>query len=164
MDKIPPEVTRYSDQSLSTIHHALQAARRRLVIGLIAYRGIAASEPGADSNDQSGTPSRTQSTVTVRNLSKEIVAIEEGISVDQATGEEYHSVYSSLIQTHLPKLDDIGAIVYDPDRKTVKPGRNLLPMAMAAAITSTTAQILFHNAVADIYSPGGNLRRDSIGD
>jgi len=165
MDNIPAEVTRYSAQSLSTIHHTLQASRRRLVIGLLAYRGFAGSEIGTSVRpDRSASPAQMKAKVTVRQLSREIVAIEEGIPFDRATGEEYHSVYNSLIQTHLPKLNDIGAIEYDSDRKTVRPGRNLPSMSMAAALTSSTAQILFHNAVADLYSPGGSSRRDSISD
>ena len=54
---------------------------------------------------------------TVRGLSERIAAQETGESPPPRKARE--SVYSSLIQTHLPKLDERGVVEYDSDRKTV---------------------------------------------
>lgn len=152
MADIPSAITDYTDQSLSTVHHALRPARRRLVIGLVAHRAIKSSSSGKPPADTHPRETETETVVTVRQLSREIVAIEEDVSIEHATGEPYHNVYTALIQTHLPELADIGAVEYDPDRKTVTPDRNLIALAMVAAITSPVAQTLFHDAVADLYS------------
>ena len=157
-------VEEYTDQSLSTIHHVLRASRRRLVIGLVGYRTISSAQINQDSSPVSEDESATQPAVTVRQLAKEIVSIEDDVTLDHATGEPYHNVYTALIQTHLPELDDVGAVMYDSDRKTVKPDRNLVALAMAAAVTSPIAQILFHNAVSDSYAGENSSLSDSIGD
>lgn len=162
MDQIPSSVTQYTDQSISTIHHALRASRRRLVIGLIAHRVIA-SASNESPQYAMGYPNNEPS-VSVRQLAREIVTIEEDVSISQATGEPYHNAYTALIQTHLPKLDDIGAIEYNSDRKTVTPDRNLIVLSMAAAITSPLAQMLFHSAVADLYRGGSPSVQGAIDD
>jgi hypothetical protein len=54
---------------------------------------------------------------TVRGLSERIAASETGESPPPRKARK--SVYSSLVQTHLPKLDARGIVEYDPDRKTV---------------------------------------------
>jgi len=56
-------------------------------------------------------------TVTVRDLSTAIAAAETGKSPPPARVRE--SVYTSLHQTHLPKLHDIGVVDYDRDRSLV---------------------------------------------
>jgi hypothetical protein len=101
--------------------------------------------------------------VSVRQLAKEIVSIEKDVSVENATGEPYHNVYTALIQTHLPKLDDVAAIEYNSDRKTVSPDQNLLALSMVAAISSPVAQLLFHDAVAR-YANGTPSHQDAIND
>jgi hypothetical protein len=103
-------------------------------------------------------------TISVRQLSREIVSIEENVSIQQATGDPYHSVYTTLIQTHLPQLADVSAVEYDSNRKMVKPGPNLTALAMVTAVTSPVAQLLFHNAVADLYSGGSTSPEDAITD
>jgi hypothetical protein len=55
--------------------------------------------------------------VSLRDLSERIAASEAGESPAPRNVRE--SVYNSLHQTHLPKLDDMGIIDYDTDRKTV---------------------------------------------
>ncbi|WP_442909356.1 DUF7344 domain-containing protein [Halovenus sp. HT40] len=158
-------VSEYTDQSLSAIHHALRASRRRSVIGLVAHRAIPLGSNGRKRDTASRQPLDKDTVVTVRQLSREIVSIEEDVSLDQATGDPYHNVYTSLIQTHLPKLDEIGAIVYNGDRKVVTPDENLVALAMVTSITSPIAQVLFHNAIADLYRRDGeSVLRDSMGD
>jgi hypothetical protein len=56
-------------------------------------------------------------TVTVRDLSEAIAAAETGESPPPARVRE--SVYTSLHQTHLPKLHDVGVVEYDRDRSMV---------------------------------------------
>lgn len=55
--------------------------------------------------------------VTLRELAERIAATEAGESPPPRNVRE--SVYNSLHQTHLPKLDERGIIDYDTDRKTV---------------------------------------------
>ena len=54
---------------------------------------------------------------TVRGLSERIAESETGESPPPRKARE--SVYSALIQTHLPKLDARDIVEYDADRKTV---------------------------------------------
>lgn len=153
-----------TDESVSTIHHALRASRRRLSVILIAHR-VTRTVP--QDEDNTGTQSQVSSTdpvVTVRQLAREIVSIEQGVSEKNATGEPYHNVYTSLIQTHLPRLDDVAAIEYDSNRKTVRPDQNLIVLATIASITTPVAQLLFHPAVADFYFGGSISPEDAISD
>jgi hypothetical protein len=56
-------------------------------------------------------------TVTVRELSTWVAATETGESPPPARARD--SVYTSLHQTHLPKLDQMGVVEYDRDRSLV---------------------------------------------
>lgn len=56
-------------------------------------------------------------TVTLRELSEELASIETGESPPPRSTRE--SVYNSLHQTHLPKLDELGIIQYEQNRKVV---------------------------------------------
>ncbi|MFB6092310.1 MAG: hypothetical protein ABEK02_04780 [Haloquadratum sp.] len=56
-------------------------------------------------------------TETVSDLSEHIGEVESGESPPPRNVRQ--SVYVSLHQTHLPKLDDLGIVEYDPDAKTV---------------------------------------------
>lgn len=60
---------------------------------------------------------RTVGSVSLRELSVAIAEHESGESPPPTNLRE--SVYNSLHQTHLPKLDREGVVVYDRDRKTV---------------------------------------------
>jgi hypothetical protein len=55
--------------------------------------------------------------VSLRELSEKIAALETGESPPPRNVRQ--SVYNSLHQTHLPKLDEKRVIDYDDDRKTV---------------------------------------------
>jgi multidrug efflux pump subunit AcrA (membrane-fusion protein) len=154
MSEIPASVTQYTNQSLSAIHHALRAPRRRVTIGLVAHRAVVATGNRNITRINRVDAEDTQTTVTVRQLAKEIVSIEDNVSLEQATGDSYHNVYTALIQTHLPELDDIYAVDYDSDRKEVEPDLNLVPLAMVAAISSPISQMLFHDAIANLSRQG----------
>lgn len=83
----------------SEAHDILRNERRRAVLQ-IAY-------------DSSGT-------IPVRDLSERIAAEETG--ADPAPRSDRQSVYVSLIQTHLPKLDEAAVINYDDQHKTITSG------------------------------------------
>ncbi|GAA1341265.1 hypothetical protein GCM10009647_084900 [Streptomyces sanglieri] len=112
-------------KSASSIYHVLRAFRRRITILLIGQRALVPGKilrPPSEPNQSQ----EAESIITVKELTKEIVAVEEGIPRSHATGTPYHNVYTSLTQTHLPRLDDIGAITYDEDRKKIYADHNLL--------------------------------------
>ncbi|MEF8913407.1 DUF7344 domain-containing protein [Natronomonas sp.] len=78
------------------IHDVLRNDRRRLAIKALRDRDGRAS---------------------VRDLSEEVAARETG--EDPPPRNKRQSVYVSLHQTHLPKLDELGILDYDGDTKTV---------------------------------------------
>ena len=55
--------------------------------------------------------------LSVRELSEQVAALETGESPPPRNIRQ--SVYVSLHQTHLPKLDDLGIVEYDADAKRV---------------------------------------------
>ena len=57
--------------------------------------------------------------IDIGDLAEQIAAWEEETTVDAITAEQRRRVYTSLQQTHLPKLDEAGAIEYE--RGTVEP-------------------------------------------
>lgn len=107
---------------LSEVYHALSATRRCHVILLLA-------------NSDEGT-------LPVRDLAREIAAVEEDVSPDCATGEPYRNAYNALSQTHLPTLSDAEIIIYDSDRQTVAGGPNLEVAALLIVLNQATYQIL----------------------
>ncbi|MFB6167992.1 MAG: hypothetical protein ABEJ43_04010 [Haloferacaceae archaeon] len=60
--------------------------------------------------------------VTMRELSRQVAAWENGVETDDLDYKQRKRVYTSLHQTHLPKLADAGIIDYDRDRGTVALG------------------------------------------
>jgi hypothetical protein len=106
---------------LDEMYDALSASRRRYTL-----QGLAASE-----NDL----------LDVSTLGKQITAIEQDIKLAQATGEPYRSVYMALNQSHLPTLDELEIVEYDPDRKTVAPG----PMFEEALLLLELTQVTYEH-------------------
>ncbi|MEF8822049.1 MAG: hypothetical protein V5A52_07210 [Halovenus sp.] len=78
------------------VHEILRNSRRRRVIEQLSHR----LEP-----------------ISLRALAEEIAAIETGESPPPRKARD--SVYNSLHQTHLPKLDEMDVVEYDKDRKTI---------------------------------------------
>jgi DNA-binding transcriptional ArsR family regulator len=62
---------------------------------------------------------RSSGSASVRELSRQIAAWENGVEADELTYKQRKRVYTSLHQTHLPKLDDSAVVAYDRDRGTV---------------------------------------------
>ncbi|WP_276259686.1 DUF7344 domain-containing protein [Haloglomus litoreum] len=58
--------------------------------------------------------------VTVRDLSEQVAAWENGIKLAAVTPKERKRVYTALHQTHLPKMAEVGVIDYDRDRGTLE--------------------------------------------
>ena len=138
----------YTDPSLSALHHALRATRRRLIIALVLDQ-VATSDgyllPQAVDAAE---------TMKVSPLARGIVAIEQDVPVDSATGAPYHNAYTALIQTHLPELNRLGVIQYEPNRKRIRPDRNFAAMATVAAISSPIAIMFFDESISN-HSLGG---------
>jgi hypothetical protein len=78
------------------VHEILRNTRRRRVIEQLSRR----LEP-----------------ITLRDLAEKIAAIETGETPPPRKARD--SVYNSLHQTHLPKLDELDVIEYDEDRKKI---------------------------------------------
>jgi hypothetical protein len=57
--------------------------------------------------------------VRIRDLAEQIAAWENGIEVQEISYKQRKRVYTSLHQTHLPKLDDVGIVSYDRNRGTI---------------------------------------------
>lgn len=99
---------------LSELLHALRTERRRRVVQLLF-----------ESPD---------STLTVREIAREIASKEHDLPRAHATGEPYRNAYNALSQTHLPTLERARIVVYDPQRQIVSPGLNLTLAALLIAI------------------------------
>jgi len=87
--------------SASEIHDVLRNNRRRLVLERLRAAGDAEA---------------------VSDLAEHIGGVEAGESPPPRNVRQ--SVYVSLHQTHLPKLDELGIVAYDPDGKVVELATN----------------------------------------
>jgi hypothetical protein len=54
--------------------------------------------------------------VRIRDLAEQVAAWENDLTVEELTYKQRKRVYTSLHQTHLPKMDDCGIVEYDRDR------------------------------------------------
>jgi hypothetical protein len=57
--------------------------------------------------------------VSLRDLAERIAAWENDVPVEELEYKQRKRVYTSLHQTHLPKLDEVGVVDYDRDRGTI---------------------------------------------
>jgi predicted transcriptional regulator len=67
--------------------------------------------------------SSTEEAWEIGSLAEQVAAWENGTDVDEVSRAERKSVYTSLQQLHLPKMDELGFVRYDKDRGTVRPTR-----------------------------------------
>jgi hypothetical protein len=58
--------------------------------------------------------------VQMRELVRAVAAREHGVDPDELTYDQRKSVYVSLRQTHLPKMDSLGIVRFDPDAGTIE--------------------------------------------
>ncbi len=150
----------HTGPSGSTIYHALRSSRRRLTILLIGEReyGLKPENQVCDKSQQKDESELTE--ISVRDLAQNIVMIENNVSKEHATGEDYHNVYTSLIQTHLARLDDISAVEYNSDRKIVRAGENLGTMVAIVQTTSPLIQTFFCSSAVK-HRSGGSVSLDT---
>ena len=154
----PSGFSGYESDGLTNVYHILRAPRRRLLVIILAQEVIA-------NDTQNFTWTDQQRTFSVRQVSKQLTAIEQGIPMDHATGGPYHSVYTSLTQTHLPALHEADVIEYNEDRKTLRVTSNLIPIATIAAISTPVASLFLDEASMSLIVRNGHASlRDSIGD
>lgn len=128
-----------TDPAISTIHHTLRAPRRRLVVEIIGRRTFLDSQTCPNCSESRWSEISEGDVISARQLARSIVAIEDEIPQDNASGKEYHTTYTSLVQTHLPQLNDAGVVKFDAERKTIQPGTNLL---LAFILTSITVPLV----------------------
>jgi len=62
---------------------------------------------------------RNPGSVSLRDLAERIAAWENDVDVDDLDYKQRKRVYTSLHQTHLPKLDEAGIVDYDRDGGTI---------------------------------------------
>jgi predicted transcriptional regulator len=121
--------------SQSDIHDVLRNDRRRLVLERL-------TDVGPES---------------VSDLAEEIGAVESGESPPPRNVRQ--SVYVSLHQTHLPKLDELGIVVYDDDEKTVTLAENadevLEYMAIGEEGDQDTDWVRTYAALSGLAAVGG---------
>jgi hypothetical protein len=63
---------------------------------------------------------RTAEPASLRDLTEQVAAWENGVTVDDLEYKQRKRVYTSLHQTHLPKLVEAGVVEYDRDEDTVE--------------------------------------------
>ncbi|WP_238532755.1 DUF7344 domain-containing protein [Halalkalicoccus jeotgali] len=76
--------------------------------------------------------------LTMEDLVDRIAAAENDVPVDKLERQQRRRVHVSLYQTHLPLLDEVGAIEYDRERTEITPGAclaELLPYLDVADAT-----------------------------
>lgn len=119
----------FSDESLnanlSQGFHLLRAERRRHVIWFVLR---------LDSEEE----------ITVREVAKQITAIEQDLPRQEVNNRDYRSVYTSLVQLHLPALDAAGVVGFDKNRKRVSGGPNALAMGMLAFVAIGPMRLLLN--------------------
>jgi DNA-binding transcriptional ArsR family regulator len=59
---------------------------------------------------------RNEGPATIRELAEQLAAWENAVEIQELTYKQRKRVYTSLHQTHLPKLDDCGIVEYNRDR------------------------------------------------
>lgn len=58
--------------------------------------------------------------MSLKNLARKIAAAEAEVPESEIDADERQRVYISLYQTHLPKLEEAGIVVYDEDERMVQ--------------------------------------------
>lgn len=113
---------------LSELYHVLSAPRRCYSIQILAQTD--------------GQP------VTVRDLAREITAIEQGICREDATGEPYRNVYNALSQTHLNTMSAIELVDYQPQRQRVNPKQKLSVVNSVLRFDQAAYLLFYNNCIA----------------
>lgn len=64
---------------------------------------------------------RAEQHLEIGTLSERVAAWEWEQSAEDVSHDQRKSVYTSLQQHHLPKMDEVGVVEYDKDRGTIEP-------------------------------------------
>jgi len=81
---------------------------------------------------------RADGPVRLSTLAAEIAATENEVTVDELTSQQRKRTYVSLYQTHIPKLQDAGAVSYNAETGTV----DWLPEPVRSGNTSTNKELI----------------------
>ena len=97
--------------------------------------------------------------VTLRTLSEQIAAWENGISRKQITSKQRKRVYTALHQAHLPKLDKMGIIEYDTHEMVAHPTEKLgtLRVYMDVVPEDEIPWSVFYTGIALSFGTGSIL-------
>lgn len=110
-------------RNLSEGFHLLKAHRRRRVVWYLSQ-----------------VPSGEET--TVRELAKQIAAAEQDTVPRRVVNADYRTVYTNLVQHHLPALEQANVIQYDQDRQIVQSGPNLSALTMMLAVAIPSIHLL----------------------
>lgn len=80
--------------------------------------------------------------ITVRELAKQIAAAEQDTVPRQVVNTDYRTVYTNLVQHHLPALARANVVRYHQDRQIVKPGPNLSALTMMLGVAIPSVYLL----------------------
>ena len=111
---------------LTEVFHLLQARRRRELI-----RFICDLDP--------------DETVSVREIAKEIAAIENDTTPSQVRNKQYRTCYNALCQQHLPALDEAAIVTYDSDRQYISRAHNSTAARVTLEVATSPILRLFLN-------------------
>ncbi|WP_323173205.1 hypothetical protein [Natrialba sp. PRR66] len=109
------------DRIVSKLYHALRATRRRHVIRLLR--------------------NTDETTLTTKETARKIASLEQGVVIEQATGEPYRNVYNALSQTHLPTLSSADIIIYEPKRQRISRGPYFQMAALLIETNTPTVNV-----------------------
>lgn len=99
--------------SQETVYTLLSNRRRRYTIHYLQY---------------------VEQSVDLGTLSERVAAWEHGVEPPEVNSDQRKSVYTSLSQLHLPKLDEAGVVAFDQQAKTVAPTDALLDIRIYTEI------------------------------
>lgn len=87
-----------------------------------------------------------QRSVTLRDLTTKIFELDHQAAVADACAEVLTEIRAVLHHVHIPKLESVGVVEYDPDRRVVAPTEQF------AQLQPTLSEII--NSDTDIQPPG----------
>lgn len=77
-----------------------------------------------------------QGSATLDTLACHVAARENETVVEQVTAAERKRVYTSLQQTHLPRMDEAGAVTFDKERGVITPADHLAEFSLHLDVVS----------------------------
>lgn len=133
-----------SSESFSLVFHALRRPRRRLIVGLLMKHITSEIQCEVFRVPVVSQIQDTDYEVSVRQIAKEITAVENNITLSQATGPPYYSTYNSILESHAPALESVQAIEFDKHRKQISPAENLPVVTSVMMASYPSIKMYFH--------------------